>query len=166
MPRSRLPCLLPDWWLRLKHLLRRRRFAAAPPFGLSFGQAISAPLRFPAYLEVISNHAAHDHAVRGCASQAIAQMAGFAGLHPQAWARLTLKGSFRRSFVVHFHYSLIVLNRLLSTPSHDDAVTDPSPPHIANSAGETFTRLITAFTDAHLSLYLLTERNLPEPSVV
>ena len=81
-------------------------------------------------------------------------MAGFAGLHPQAWARLTLRGSFRRSFVVHFHYSLIVLNRLLSTPSRDDAVTDPSPPHIANSAGETFTRLITAFTDAHLSLYL------------
>ena len=25
-------------------------------------------------------------------------MAGFAGLHPQAWARLTLRGSFRRSF--------------------------------------------------------------------
>ena len=47
---------------------------------------------------------------------------------------------------------LVVLNRLLSTPSRDDAVTDPSPPHIANSAGETFTRLITAFTDAHLSL--------------
>jgi len=44
---------------------------------------------------------------------------------------------------------------LLSTPSRDDAVTDPSPPHIANSAGETFTRLITAFTDAHLSLYFL-----------
>ena len=49
-------------------------------------------------LEVLSNQPAHDHAVRGCASRAIAQMAGFAGLRPQAWARLTLRGSFRRSF--------------------------------------------------------------------
>ena len=48
---------------------------------------------------------------------------------------------------------LVVLNRLLSTPSRDDAVTDPSSPLIANSPDETFTRLITAFTDAHLSLY-------------
>jgi hypothetical protein len=50
---------------------------------------------------------------------------------------------------------------LLSTPSRDDAVTDPSPPHIANSAGETFTRLITAFTDAHLSLYFTLVPLLP-----
>ena len=43
-------------------------------------------------------------------------------------------------------------NRLLPTPSRDDAVTDPSLPHTVNSAGGTCTRLFIAFTDAHLSL--------------
>ena len=42
-----------------------------------------------------------------------------------------------------FHYGLAVLNRLLSTPPHGDAVTGPSLPHTANSAGGTFTRVYT-----------------------
>ena len=44
------------------------------------------------------------------------------------------------------------LDRLLPTPSRDDAVTDPSLPHTVNSAGGTCTRLFIAFIDAHLSL--------------
>ena len=39
-------------------------------------------------------------------------------------------------------------NRLLPTPSRDDAVTDPSLPHTVNSAGGTCTRLFTAFNGA------------------
>ncbi len=57
--------------------------------------------------------------------------------------------------VVHFHYGLAVLDRLLSTPPRGEAVTDPSLPHTANSADGTFTRLSTAFTGARLSRMLL-----------
>ena len=92
-------------------------------------------------------------------------MADFAGLRPQRRADSERKFStfiyspiplpplvlYTAASMVHFHYGLAVLDRLLSTPPHGDAVTNPSLPHTANSADGTFTRLNTGFSGAPLS---------------
>jgi len=99
----------------------------------------------PGYPSVISSHAVHVDAVRGYAGGIGLLPASFNGLHQRRGIGLALRVGFRRSLVVHFHYGLAVLYRLLPTPPHGDAVTGTSPPHTANWADETFTRLLTVF---------------------
>jgi len=110
---------------------------------VSWGSWLPAIGDIPGYPRVTSSHAILENALRGCVGgigccppTSLALMLRTLRAACGSWSRacrpsahrhtsvgLALRVGFRHSFVIHFHYGLAVLNRLLPTPPHGDAVS-------------------------------------------